>query len=160
MHQILKKWSCLISALPNRLKKLQDWMILKTFWLQLCFVLKRWVLTWGVYAIKINQQKLLHFIKKWPPLIFFLLWLSLGQFLIELSPSLSYRYCCPAIDIADTTHLIELLKSLICCKRSTVDTFRKTCYSYIVELACKVGIEECKPRTSKLQWNHNNIPSE
>ena len=133
-------------------------MILKTFWLQLCFVLKRWVFTWDVYAIKIHQ--LFHFIKNWLPLIFFLLWLSLGQFLIELSPSLSYRYCCPAIDIADTTHLIELLKSLICCKRSTVDTFRKTCYSYILELACKVGIEECKPRPSKLQRNRNNILSE
>ena len=31
----------------------------------------------------------------------------------------------PAIDIADATHLIESLKSLICCKRNTVDTFHK-----------------------------------
>ena len=30
-----------------------------------------------------------------------------------------------AIDIADATHLIESLKSLICCKRNTVDTFHK-----------------------------------
>ena len=66
----------------------------------------------------------------------------------------------PAIDIADATHLIESLKRLICCKRNTVDTFHKKCYSDIVEIACKVGIEECKPRTSKLQRNHNNIPSE
>ena len=64
----------------------------------------------------------------------------------------------PAIDIADATHLIESLKRLICC--NTVDTFHKKCYSDIVELACKVGIEECKPRTSKLQRNRNNIPSE
>ena len=66
----------------------------------------------------------------------------------------------PAIDIADATHLIESMKSLICCKRNTVDTFHKKCYSDIVEIACKVGIEECKPRTSKLQRNRNNIPSE
>ena len=66
----------------------------------------------------------------------------------------------PAIDIADATHLIESLKSLICCKRNTVDTFHKKCYSDIVEIACKVGIEECKPKTSKLQRNRNNIPSE
>ena len=66
----------------------------------------------------------------------------------------------PGIDIADATHLIESLKSLICCKRNTVDTFHKKCYSDIVEIACKVGIEECKPRTSKLQRNRNNIPSE
>ena len=54
-------------------------------------------------------------------------------------------------DIADATRLIELLKSLTCCKRNTVDTFHKKCYSDIVEHAYKVGIEECKPRTSKLQ---------
>ena len=65
-----------------------------------------------------------------------------------------------AIDIADATHLIESLKSLICCKRNTVDTFHKKCYSDIVEIACKVGIEDCKPKTSKLQRNRNNIPSE
>ena len=51
------------------------------------------------------------------------------------------------------------MKRLICCKRNTVDTFHKKCYSDIVELACKVGIEKCKPRTSKLQRNRNNIPS-
>ena len=65
-----------------------------------------------------------------------------------------------AINIADTTLLIESLKSLICCKRDTVDTFHKRCYSDIIELACKVGIEECKQRTSKLQRNRNNIQSE
>ena len=43
---------------------------------------------------------------------------------------------------------------------NTVDIFHKKCYSDIVELACKVGIEECKPRTSKLQRNRHNIPSE
>ena len=65
-----------------------------------------------------------------------------------------------AIDIANATHLIESLKSLICCKRNTVDTFQKKCYIDILELACKVGIEEYKPRTSKLQRNRNNVPSE
>ena len=61
-----------------------------------------------------------------------------------------------AIDIADATHVIESLKSLICCKRNTVDTFHKNCYSDIIELACKVGIEDCKPKTSKLQRNRKN----
>ena len=65
-----------------------------------------------------------------------------------------------AIDIANATHLIESLKALIYCKRNTVDTFHKKCYSDILVLACKVGIEECKPRTSKLQRNQNNFPSE
>ena len=38
----------------------------------------------------------------------------------------------PAIDIADATHLIESLKSLISCKHNTVDTFHKKCYSDIL----------------------------
>ena len=33
-------------------------------------------------------------------------------------------------DIADAANLIESLKSLICCKRSTVDTFHKKCQWY------------------------------
>ena len=40
----------------------------------------------------------------------------------------------PAIDIADATHLIEIRKSLICCKRNIVDTSHKKCYSDIVEI--------------------------
>ena len=56
----------------------------------------------------------------------------------------------PAIDIADAAYLIESLKTFICFKRSTLDTFHKRCYSDILELACNVGIEECKPKTSKL----------
>ena len=66
----------------------------------------------------------------------------------------------PANHIADATHLTESLKSLICCKRNTVDTFRKKCFSDILELACKVGMEKCKPKTSKFQRNRNNVPSE
>ena len=52
------------------------------------------------------------------------------------------------------------LKSLICCKRSAVDTFPKKCYGDVIDFACNVGIEECKPGTSKLQRNRNNIPLE
>ena len=66
----------------------------------------------------------------------------------------------PRTDIADATHLIKSLKSLTCCKRNTVDTFHKKCYRDILELVCKVVIEKCKPGTSKLQRNHNNVPSE
>ena len=45
----------------------------------------------------------------------------------------------PALDIANATHLIESLKSLICFKWNDVDTFYKKCHSDILELACKVG---------------------
>ena len=55
-----------------------------------------------------------------------------------------------AIDIPDAAYLIESLKTFICFKRNTLDTFHKRCYSDILELACKVGIEECKPKKSKL----------
>ena len=43
---------------------------------------------------------------------------------------------------------------------NVIYTFHKNCYSDIVELASKVGIEDCKPRTSKLQRNRNNVPLE
>ena len=66
----------------------------------------------------------------------------------------------PVINIADAIHLIESLKSFICFKRNTFDTFHKRCYSDILERACKVGIVESKPRASKLQRSHNNVPSE
>ena len=79
---------------------------------------------------------------------------------LDLTLPVTQLFQGPAINIADATHLIESLKSFICCKRNTVDTFHRKCHSDIVELACKVGIEECKPKTSKLQRNRNNIPSE
>ena len=52
------------------------------------------------------------------------------------------------------------MKSFICCKHNTVDNFHKKCYSDVAEIAWKLGIEECKRRTSKLQRNRNNILSE
>ena len=64
------------------------------------------------------------------------------------------------VGIADATHFIESLKSLICSKRNTVDTFHKKCFSDILEIACEVDVEENKPRGSKLQSNRNNVPSE
>ena len=90
----------------------------------------------------------------------FLSSLVITRSILDLTLLATQLFQGPAIDTADATHLIESLKSLICCKHNTVDTFHKKCYSDIVEIACKVGIEECKPRTSKLQRNRNNIPSE
>ena len=90
----------------------------------------------------------------------FLSSLVINRSILDLTLPITQLLQGPAIDISDATHLIESLKRLICCKRNTVDTFHKKCYSDIVELACKVGIEECKPGTSKLQRNHNNDLSE
>ena len=90
----------------------------------------------------------------------FLSSLVMTRSILDLTLPITQLLQGPAIDIADATHLIESLKNFICCKRNTVDTFHKKCYSDIVEIACKVDIEECKPRTSKLQRDLNNIPSE
>ena len=43
----------------------------------------------------------------------------------DLTLSISQLIQGPAIDIADATHVIESLKSRICCKHNTVDTFHK-----------------------------------
>ena len=89
----------------------------------------------------------------------FLLDLVITRSIIDLVLPITQLLQSLAIDIADATYLIKSLKNLICCKRNTVDTFHKKCYCDIVEVTCKVDIEESKPRTSQLQRNHNNIPS-
>ena len=66
----------------------------------------------------------------------------------------------PAIDVADSSHLIESLKRLIISKRSNVDQFHNNCYEFVLELAKKVKVDEIKPRTAVIQRNRNNIPSE
>ena len=91
---------------------------------------------------------------------YFLSSLVITRSILDLTLPATHLLQVPAIDTADATHLVESLKSPICCKHNTIDTFHKKCYGDIAELACKVGIEECKPRTSKLQRNRNNIPSE
>ena len=67
----------------------------------------------------------------------FLSSLVITRSILDLTLPVTQLLWGPAIGIADATHLIESLKSLICCKRNTVDTFHKKCYNDIVELACK-----------------------
>ena len=69
--------------------------------------------------------------------------------ILDITPLITQLFQGPEIDVADVKHLIESLRGLFCCKFNTVDTFHKKRYSDIVELACTVGILECKPRTSK-----------
>ena len=66
----------------------------------------------------------------------------------------------PAINVADSSRLIESLKSLIISKRRNVDKFHNNCYKSVPELAKKVKVDEIKPRTAVIQRNRNNIPSE
>ena len=64
------------------------------------------------------------------------------------------------IDMADASHLLDSLKSVIFSKRNTVDEFHNNCYRIILEIANKVSISETKPRTAAFQKNRNNVPSE
>ena len=66
----------------------------------------------------------------------------------------------PAIDVADSSHLIESLKSLINSERRNVDQFHYNCYKSVLELAKKAKVDEIKPQTAATQRNRNNIPSE
>ena len=86
--------------------------------------------------------------------------LVITRSVLDLTLSVAQLLQGPAIDIADATYLIESLKNLTFCKCNIVGTFRKKYYSDIVELGCKVVIDECKQRTSKLQRNRNDFPSE
>ena len=79
---------------------------------------------------------------------YFLSSLVITRSILDLTLPVTQLLQGPGIYIANATHLIESLKGLICCKRNTVDTFHKKCYSDILQLPWKVGIEECQLRTS------------
>ena len=117
--------------------------------------------TWGVHVIKIYQHisKATSFYKLMTSFDF-LSSLVITRSIFDLTFLITRLLLGSTRDIADATHLIESLKSLICCKRNTVDTIHKRYHSDIVELACKVGIGECKPRKSKLQRNRIKFSSE
>ena len=63
----------------------------------------------------------------------------------------------PATDVADSSYLIEFLKSVINSKRKNVDQFHN-CYKTVLEIAKKVRVDENKTRTT--ERNRSNIPSE
>ena len=64
------------------------------------------------------------------------------------------------IDMADASHLLDSLKSVIYSKRNTVDDFHNKCYRIIIEIENKVSINETKPGAATCQKNRNNVPSE
>ena len=86
--------------------------------------------------------------------------LVLARHVLDLTLPVTELLQGPAIDVADSSHLIESLKSLIISKRSNVDQFHNNCYKSVPELAKKVKFDEIKPRTAAIQRNRNNIPSE
>ena len=64
----------------------------------------------------------------------FLSYLVITRSILDLTLRVTQLLQGPAIDIDNATHLIKSSKSLICCKRNTVDTFHKKYYSDIVEI--------------------------
>ena len=59
------------------------------------------------------------------------------------------------IDMADTSHLLDSLKSVTFSRRNNIDEFYNNCYRIILETANKVSINE-----ATFQENRNNVPSE
>ena len=86
--------------------------------------------------------------------------LVLTRHVLNLTLPLTELLQGPAIDVADSSHLIESLKSLTNSKRRNVDHFHNNCYKSVFELAKKVKVDEIKPRTAAIQRNRNIIPSE
>ena len=152
MHQILKKRGCLIFVLL-------DGLTYSVLFAPIVFCLEELSLKMGCLCNQDTSTKATSFYKLMTS-FYFLSSLVITRSILDLTLPVTQLLQDPAIDIADAAHLIESLKSLICCKRNTVGTSHENCYSDFLELACKVGIEECKPRISKLQRNRNNMPSE
>ena len=55
--------------------------------------------------------------------------------------------------MADASHLLDSLKSVIPSKRNNVDEFHNNCYRIILEMTNKVSISETTPCTATLQKN-------
>ena len=159
MHQILKKKKLSDFCPPRWVEKVTELDDFEDLFAPIVFCRKEMSFIIGCVCNQDTSAKATPFYKLMTSFDF-LSSLVITRSILDQTLPITQLLQGPAIDIADATHLIESLKSLICCKRNTVDTFHKKCYSDIVEIACKVGIEECKPRTSKLQRNRNNIPSE
>ena len=66
----------------------------------------------------------------------------------------------PTTGLADSSDLIESLKSLINFKRKNVDQFHNNCYKSVLELTKEVKVDAIKLRTAAIQRNSNNISSE
>ena len=53
----------------------------------------------------------------------------------------------------------ESVKGLINSKHKNVDQFHNNCYKSKLELTKKVKVDENKPCTAAIEWNHDNISS-
>ena len=53
--------------------------------------------------------------------------------------------------MAEASHLLDSVKSVILSKRNTVDEFDNNCFRIIIEMAKEVSINETKARTYTFQ---------
>ena len=58
--------------------------------------------------------------------------------------------------MAEASHLLDSVKSVIFSKRNTVDEFDNNCFRIILEMTNKVSINETKVRTSTFQKKNCN----
>ena len=86
--------------------------------------------------------------------------LILTRSIVDLTLPLTELLQEKEIDMADASHLLDSLKSVILSKRNTVDQFHNNCYRSNSEIANKVSINETKPRITAFQKNCNDVPSE
>ena len=164
--------ACIENYAPNSSKKkLKD--ICRTRWAEritglddfeelfipIVFCLEQMILNVGRICNQDTSTKALSYYKL---LTFFdfISALVLTRHVLDLTLPVTELLQGPAIDVADSSHLIDSLKSLIISKRGNVDQFHNKCYKSVLELAKKVKVGEIKPCTAAIQRNRNNIPSE
>ena len=164
--------ACIENYAPNsRKKKLKD--VCRTRWadritglddfeelfIPIVFCLEQMSLNVGRICNQDTSTKALSYYKLLTSFDF-ISGLVLTRHVLDLTLPVTELLQGPAIDVADSSHLIESLKSLIISIRSNVDQFHNNCYKSVLELAKKVKVGEIKPRNAAIQRNRNNIPSE
>ena len=75
----------------------------------------------------------------------------INRSIVDSILDLIYTQLFQGLSCSDAAHLIESLKRLICCKRNTINTSHKKCYSDIPAVPCMI-VER-----SNMQKNHDNI---
>ena len=81
----------------------------------------------------------------------FLSSLVITKSILDLTLPVTQLLQFPAIDVADATHLIVSLKSLICCKRNAVDTFHKNATVIALKLLVRYVLRSANQE--HLSWN-------
>ena len=124
MHHILKKRFS--DCCPTQwVEKVTGWDNFKDLFAQIVFCLEEMSLSMECVCNQDTSAKTTSFYRLMTSFDF-LSSLVITRSTLDLTLPINQLLQDPALDIADTTHLIESLKNLICCKRNTVDSFYKS----------------------------------